>query len=128
MFDEIGAGVLIVVLNRFEKRFKRDVVVDQRLLIGDDLALLYVSAKTEHVRDARHSAELQLDDPILNCAQLLVALSVADDLIKINLPGAGSDRTHLRFESRWDAVFRGRETLEHLLPREIDVRVVAEIN
>src|SRR5882724_1981780 len=128
MFDEVGAGVLIVVLNRFEKRLERDVVVNQRLLIGDDLVLLYVSAKTEHVRDARHSAELQLDDPILNCAQLLVALSVADDLIEINLPGAGGDRAHLRLESRRDTVFRGRETFKDLLPGKVDVRVVAEVN
>ena len=33
VFDEVGAGVLIVVLDRVEERFQRDVVVNQRLLV-----------------------------------------------------------------------------------------------
>ena len=79
VLDEVGAGVLIVVLDRFEKRFQRDVVVDQRLLVDDDLILLNVAAKAEHVGDAGHGAQLQLDDPVLDRAQFLIALAPAGD-------------------------------------------------
>src|SRR2546423_10016557 len=94
MLDEIGSGVLIVRLDRFEQRLERDVVINQGLLIDNDLVLLYIAAKAQHVGDAGNGAQLQLYDPILDRAQLLVALPVSDDLIKVNLTSAGSDRTH----------------------------------
>ena len=99
MFDEVCAGVLIIVLNGLKERFERDVVIDQCLLIDYDLVLFDVAAKAQYVSDARHRAQLQFDDPILNRAQLLVALAVPDDLVEIDLAGAGGDRSHLRFES-----------------------------
>src|SRR4029078_2934407 len=106
MFDEVGACVLIIVLDGFKERLERDVVTNQRLLIDDDLILLYVAAKAEHVRDGRDSAKWQLYDPILNRAQLLIALSVSHDLIKIDLTGAGGDWSHLRLKSSGDTIFR----------------------
>src|ERR1041385_3339972 len=126
VLDKVGARVLIVVLNSFEKSFERDVVTHQRLLIDDYLILLDVTAKTETVSDAGHGSQLQLHDPILDRAQLLVALSVADDLVEIKLTRARGDWSHLRFESGRDAVFRRRQALEDLLAREIDVGVVSE--
>src|SRR5229473_3062078 len=48
--DEVRAGVLIVRLNCCEERFERDVVIDQRLLIHDDVILLDVPAKAQHIR------------------------------------------------------------------------------
>src|SRR6185369_2532980 len=107
VLDEVGARVLIIVLDGFEERLERDVVANQRHRIDDYLILLDVAAKAEHVGDARHGAQLQLYDPILNRAQFLVGLSVADDLIKIDLTGAGGDWSHLRLESGGDTVFRG---------------------
>src|SRR6185369_4528260 len=105
MFDEVGARVLIVVLDGFKERLERDVVANQRLLIDDDLILLDVAAKAEHISHARHGAQLQLYDPILNRAQFLVGLSVADDLVKIDLTGPGGDWSHLRLKSGGDAIF-----------------------
>src|SRR6185503_4446516 len=102
MLDEVGARVLIIVLDGFKERLESDVVADERLLIDDDLILLDVAAKTEDIGDAGHGAQLQLYDPVLNRAQFLVALSVADDLIKINLPSPGGDWSHLRLESGGD--------------------------
>ena len=99
VFDEVCAGVLIIVLNGLKERFERDVVIDQCLLIDYDLVLFDVAAKAQYVSDTRHRAQLQFDDPILNRAQLLVALGVPDDLVEIDLAGAGGDRSHLRFES-----------------------------
>src|SRR5262249_32268156 len=128
MLDEVRACVLIIGLDGLKERFESDVVANERLLIDDDLILLYVAAKAEHVGDTRHGAQLQLYDPILNRAQLLVALSVADDLVKINLTRAGSDWSHLRFESGWDAVFRSGQAFKNLLACEIDIGVVSEIN
>src|ERR1041385_8161915 len=128
MLDEVGAGVLIVCLNRVEQRFQRDVVINQRLLIDDYLVLLYVAAETQHISDAGHRAQLQLDDPILNRAQLLIALAMADDLIEIYLTGSGGDGTHRRLEPRRNILFRVSEPLKDLLPRKINIGVVAEIN
>ena len=68
VFDEIRAGVLIVRLNRLKEGFQSDVVADQSLLVDDHLVLLHVAAKTQHVRDAGHRAQLQLHNPILNRA------------------------------------------------------------
>src|SRR6185369_3624251 len=128
VLDEVGARVLIIVLDGFEERLERDVVANQRLLIDDDLILLDVAAKAEHVGDARHSAQLQLYDPILDRPQFLVALSVADDLIKINLTRPGGDWSHLRFEAGRDTIFRRGQAFEDLLACEIDVGVVSEID
>src|SRR6185369_7691851 len=128
MFDEVGARVLIIVLDGFKERLERDVVTNQRLLIDDDLILLDVAAKAEHVGDARHSAQLQLYDPILDRPQFLVALSVADDLIKIDLTRPGGDWSHLRFEAGRDTIFRRGQAFEDLLACEIDVGVVSEID
>src|SRR6185436_6620460 len=47
MFDEVGARVLIIVLDGFKERLERDVVANQRLLIDDHLILLHVAAKAE---------------------------------------------------------------------------------
>src|SRR5437867_8889614 len=99
MLNKIRAGVLIVVLNCFKEGFERDVVVNQRLLIDDDLILLDVSAKAQHVGNTWHCAQLQFDDPILNRAQLLIGLAVADNLVKIDLACTRRDGPHLRFES-----------------------------
>ncbi len=105
MFDEVRARVLIVVLDGLKKRLERDVVTNQRLLIDDDLILFDVAAKAEHISHTRHSAQLQLYDPILNRAQFLVGLSVADDLIKIDLTGPGGDWSHLRLKAGGDTIF-----------------------
>src|SRR6185503_3315626 len=106
MFDEVGARVLVIVLDGFKERLERDVVANQCLLIDDDLILLDVAAEAEHVSYARHSAQLQLHNPILNRAQFLVGLSVAYDLIKIDLTGPGGDWSHLRLKSGGDTIFR----------------------
>ena len=99
MFDEVCAGVLIVRLNRVEQSLERDVVIDERLLIDDDLILLHIAAETEHIGNAGNGPQLQLHDPILNRAQLLIAPTVAHDLVEIDLAGAGGDRTHRRLET-----------------------------
>src|SRR5689334_12595883 len=128
MLNEVSSGVLIIVLDGLKERFESDVVTDQRLLIDDDLILLNISTKTEYISYAGHSAQLQLYDPILNRTQFLIALSVANDLVKIDLSRAGSDWSHLRFEPCRDAVFGSGQALEDLLACEINVRVVGEIN
>ena len=46
VFDEVCAGVLIIVLNCVEETLERDVVINQRLLIDDHVILLYISAET----------------------------------------------------------------------------------
>ena len=56
MLDKVGTGVLVVVLDRFEKRIQRNVVVNQRFLIYDHLVLLYIAAEAEHVGDPGHRA------------------------------------------------------------------------
>src|SRR5207249_2951951 len=114
MLDEVRSGVLIVVLNGFKKRFERDVVIHQCLLIDDDVILLYVTAKAEHIRDAGHGAQLQFDYPVLNSAQFLSALTMTDDLVEIDLAGSGGYRSHSRLEPRRDAVLCKREPLEDL--------------
>ena len=58
MLDKVCPGVLIVVLNCFEERFERDVVIDERLLIHDDVILLDVSTKAKHIGDAGHGSQL----------------------------------------------------------------------
>src|SRR6185369_5276807 len=128
MFDEVRAGVLIVGLNRVEESFQRDVVIDERLLIDDDLILLNISAKTEDVGDARHGAQLQLHNPILNRAQLLIALPVTHDLIEIDLARAGRDWPHRRFKTGGDVFFGISETLKDLFSSKINISIVAEIN
>ena len=128
MLDKVRAGVLIVRLNRLKKGFERDVVIDQRLLIDDDLILLDVSAKAKHVGDTGHRSQLQLDNPVLNCAQFLIALAAADDLVKIDLAGSGGDGAHRGFKPCRDVTLCVRKALEDLLAGEVDVRVVPEID
>src|SRR5215831_19325117 len=89
MLNEVSSRVLVIILNGLKERLESDVVVHQCLLIYDDLILLHIAAKAEHVGDSRHGAQLQFYHPVLNRAQLLVALSVADDLIKIDLTRPG---------------------------------------
>src|SRR6266542_544961 len=128
MLDEVRSGVLIVVLNGFEKRFERDVVIDQCLLIDDDVILLDVPAKAKHVGDPGHRAQLQFDYPVLNSTQFLSALTTTDDLVKIDLAGSGGDGSHPRVKPGRDAVLCEGEPLEDLLTREVNVDVVAKID
>src|SRR5436190_15706558 len=104
MLDEIRSSILIVVLNCFEERLERDLVIDERLLIDDYVILLHIAAKAEHIGNAGHRSQLQFHYPVLNGAQLLSALAATDDLIKIDLSRSGGDGSHAGLKTRRDAI------------------------
>ena len=121
MLDEVGSSVLIVRLNGFEERLQRDVVVDQRLLIDDDVILFDVSAKAEYISDTGYCSQLQFDDPVLNGTQFLIALSTTYYFIKINLTGTSSDRTHTRFEPSRHGMKVGTQKNDERALQPVDV-------
>src|SRR3954462_14994157 len=128
MLDEVGPSVLIVVLNCFEKRLERNLVINEGLLIDDDVVLLDVTTKAQHVSDSGHCPQLQFHYPILNGAQFLSALAGTDDLIKIDLSSTGGNWSHPWLEPCRDAILCEREPLKDLLSRKVDVDVIAKIN
>src|SRR5262245_28914166 len=106
MLNKVRTRVLIICLNGFKQRLQGDVVINQRLLIDNDLILSDVATKTQNVSNTGHCAQLEFHDPVLNRTEFLVSLSLANNLIEIDLSRSGSDRTHLRLKTLRDMIFR----------------------
>ena len=64
--------------------------------VDDDLELLLVAAPGVDLGDARHRAQLRLDDPVVDRAQLGERLPCAGDDVVEDLAQARGDRAHLR--------------------------------
>ena len=83
-----------------------------------------LTAKTDHVNDARHLLELPFEDPVLGYLQVHQTMALAYQLVAIDFAD-GRSRRELRLHT-------GRQldhlqAIEHFLPIKIVISVVLEI-
>ena len=131
LLDELRADVEVVLLDPLDHLPEREIVSKQRMWIDDDVILLHVPTDAEHLRHAGDRLEMELDDPVLDRAQLLQRIP-AGRVVKVieqHEAHAGGDRPHPGLaEALRNLLPRLLQPLVDELAREVDVQLVLEID
>ena len=105
LFDVAGAGVAVVAVERRHHVLQGQAIRCQALRIGRHLVFLGIAADGIDLGHARHVAQLRLDDPVLDLAQVgrrvWRAVSLFCALLRFHRPQvdfteAGGNRPHRR--------------------------------
>ena len=100
-------------------------VLDQPVRVDANLVLLLEAAPAIDLGGARDGAQLGLDDPVVNGAQIGQVVALAGDDIVKDLAQAGGDRSHLGpFHA--GRQLDGGQPLVDQLAGEVDVGAVVE--
>ena len=117
LLDVAGADVGVAALQRIDQVIETEVECDQPGQIGSDLHLPGIAADRVDLDDSRHRAELRLDHPVLQGAQvgwrprlsvLPLRSGLGFDGVHVDLAQAGGDWPHRGLEA-------GRQLAAHLL-------------
>ena len=122
--EEAAAGVRVASAERGEDLLQPDVVRLHAGGVDGDFVLLDESTEADDVGDAGNQLELAADHPILKAAQVRDADALGLDAIAVDLADRRRERCQLGLHSRRQV--HALEPFEHLLPREVVVRVVVE--
>ena len=129
--DELGADVEVVGANRVQDLRQGDVVSQQSVRLHHDLELFLPAADPEDLGDAGHGLEVELDQPVLDRAQLLERVRSGGvlEVVEEDQTHSGRDRPHLRIaEALGDLLARLLQALADELASEVDVDVILEVD
>jgi hypothetical protein len=133
--DVTSADVGVVRFERFHEVAETHVVGDEAVGARRDQVLLLGPADGVHLDDSGNGAELGLDDPILNRAQihrrvglpvLVERAGLGFDRIHVDLSETGGDRPHARFDARRQLALHLLKPLVDELTGEVNVGAVRE--
>jgi hypothetical protein len=135
LLDVARAHVGVVAVERGHDVGHREAVREQLGGIGRDLELLGIAADGVDLGHARHVAQLRLDDPVLDLAQVGRRVGLAVGPLRalfrlhgpeVDLAQAGGDRPHHRRDPLGHLLARRLDALVDELAREVDVGAVLE--
>jgi hypothetical protein len=126
--DAVAAGIAVVLLERLFQVIEIEPVGAQRLGARDDLERAHLAAQRIDVGHAGHGAQPRTDHPVLQRAQLGVAVAGTGDAVHVGLAERGGDRRQHRLGPGRQAGAHLVEALGHLRARPVDVGAVLEID
>jgi hypothetical protein len=134
-FDVAGADIGIVGRQRRHHVAERQLVRHQAGRVRQHVELLFVAADRVHLDDTGNRAQLRLDDPILDGAEIgggiRLALGIARvglclDREHVDFAEPGRDRAHRGLDARRQLVLHLLDALVDEVAGEIDVGPVQE--
>ncbi len=130
-FDELRTDIEVVRLDPVDDFVKRQVIAQQIGRIDIHMILLFVSTDAEHLGDAGNGLEVELDDPVLNGAQLFEGAFAGGvvQIIEEHQAHAGRNRPHTGFtESFGNLLARLGQPFADHLAAEVDIQSVLEVD
>ena len=133
--DVAGADIAVVALERAHDVDQFQPVRRQRRRVRGHQVFLVEAADGVDVGDARHRAQLRLDDPVLDLAQVgrrvgrairLLRPRLALDGPLVDFTQARGDRPHRRHHAGRQVLARVLQALADELAREVDVGALVE--
>ena len=134
-FDIAGAHVAVVAFERRHHVLQADAVGGQFFRVGRHLVLLGVAADGIDFRHARDIAQLRLDDPVLDFAQVRRRVRRAIGLFRallrfhrpqVDFAEARGNGAHLRRDAGWQTFLGFLQAFVDHLAGKIDVRAILE--
>ena len=97
--DAVAAGVAVVTLDRLRDIVEGHTVLDQCIRFHNNFVVAHLTAERVHVGNARYLAQMRTHDPVLQAAQLLVAVTFALDAVHEDLAERRRDRREPAFNA-----------------------------
>lgn len=126
--DDRAAGCLVGLAERIRDRRLRDAVGTQLVGIEDDLVLAHHAADARDFRDVRHGLQLELQEPVVERAQLpeIVTAGAIDERVLVHPADAGRIRPERHGRAGRQAALHLAQVFEHARARPVGIGAVVE--
>ena len=128
---ELGADVEVVGFDLLDDVAQGHPVAQQGVGVDNHVKLFLVAADAEDLGDSRNGLQVELDQPVLDRAQLFerVLPGGVFEVVEEHQPHAGRDRSQRRFAEPFRDLFPGLlEPFVDQLAGEVDIHSVFEVD